>query len=1000
MPRFFFASLLLILITSLHAQNSSWDICINNTDKLASEENCTSLMSITYDECCQLKLEKVEECLIVANSEYGKESAKYLETLNWKIKILKNCQQDSLAKKIAENALRQYKALKGEERLIFAITQGSLAQIYIDEGAYLKAEQLLKNALEIKGEILGGESYEYGITCNTLAHLLALLERFDEQEKYLLKAVEIFENHSSKKPIEYIKVANNLGVYYYRRGYYVLAKEMLEKVVEKARGIPNQERLLAAFLINLGGIQLDLGSLTESLNTLREVKTICEQYHDTVSTTYSNVLTGIAVTKSRLGDNSQLELYYKKSLEIIEKIHNGVENKEYILALNNLGHAYTIAGKLTQAEQTFLQAQALLEKVFNGNSHSQVASVFKGLGKIKTKEQNHSQAQVYFRKTVDIQKVIYGDKHPFYRASLARLARAYDANMDFVQADSTYRALRELLIYLFVEFYPGLQDWEKLGYLDQIESITDHMFSYGIRRLPQHPELAGELLDFWLQLREIVLRTSPNNRQHLVNQKDSTLLALYEDWWSVSKAKSKLINQKGGNQFEKEGLVDSLNALLTIPQKKLFENHQARFSWLIHQGSSWKNIKENLKEGEIAIIFIDYHFCKPPNKRTDTLLYGAWLIKANSIQPQYIHITEKWYLDSLLAVNWKTEKEFKRVYNQLSRILFDPIEQSLVGMNTLYISRIGDLHRISFSVLSDKSKKMLLDKYRLIYLDDPKSLLRKSASSRPERAILFGGIDFGPSISSQMSWDYLPASRQEVDNSAKIMAKNSCLPAVYSGGQGTEEMFNKSIEDKQVSILHIATHGYYIPPGPYPGHQKSRFSHLNKAMKRTALILAGANQSAAIINDLPTSFDGLLSADEVTRLYLSDCELVVLASCKSALGDIHSSEGVFGLQRAFRLAGANAILMSLWDVPDDPTQELITHFYQEYLKGSPKHEALVAAQKALRKKYRTDYWAGFVLLESSKPDISTQFSFWWIVIGSGCLLLFTILFFHFQKTRR
>ena len=111
--------------------------------------------------------------------------------------------------------------------------------------------------------------------------------------------------------------------------------------------------------------------------------------------------------------------------------------------------------------------------------------------------------------------------------------------------------------------------------------------------------------------------------------------------------------------------------------------------------------------------------------------------------------------------------------------------------------------------------------------------------------------------------------------------------------------------------------------------------------------------------------DGILTAYEISQMNLDQTELVVLSACDTGLGDIEGNEGVYGVQRAFKIAGAKYLIMSLWQVPDLQTQELMTIFYTKWLKeGMEISEAFSAAQKAMREKYQDPYmWAGFILVE-------------------------------------
>ena len=137
----------------------------------------------------------------------------------------------------------------------------------------------------------------------------------------------------------------------------------------------------------------------------------------------------------------------------------------------------------------------------------------------------------------------------------------------------------------------------------------------------------------------------------------------------------------------------------------------------------------------------------------------------------------------------------------------------------------------------------------------------------------------------------------------------------------------------------------------------------NDPLLRSGLILAGANYSWSGKTPIEGIEDGIATAYEISQLDLSKTQLVVLSACETALGDIRGSEGVFGLQRAFKMAGVKKMIVSLWQVPDKETAELMTAFYSYWLKGKNINEAFAQAQAEMRTKYSPYYWAAFVLVE-------------------------------------
>lgn len=140
----------------------------------------------------------------------------------------------------------------------------------------------------------------------------------------------------------------------------------------------------------------------------------------------------------------------------------------------------------------------------------------------------------------------------------------------------------------------------------------------------------------------------------------------------------------------------------------------------------------------------------------------------------------------------------------------------------------------------------------------------------------------------------------------------------------------------------------------------------DKALLRSGLLFSGANiglRGEPLPDDVE---DGVLTAQELSNMNLGNVDMVVMSACQSGLGET-TGEGVFGLQRGFKLAGANTLLMSLWKVDDGATCLLMTEFYRHYLSGKSKRESLHLAQQTLRNSDEysdPSYWAAFILLDA------------------------------------
>ena len=218
------------------------------------------------------------------------------------------------------------------------------------------------------------------------------------------------------------------------------------------------------------------------------------------------------------------------------------------------------------------------------------------------------------------------------------------------------------------------------------------------------------------------------------------------------------------------------------------------------------------------------------------------------------------------------------------------------------------------------------------------------------------------------SWRQLEGTATEINQIKNLFAKNKIDTASFMQQKATEEQF-KNLSGNSPTILHLATHGFFLPDPEQK--RKEGFEVLNTntfkisddPMMRSGIVLSGANRVWSGQASIEGREDGIVTAYEISQLNLRNTDLVVLSACETALGDIKGTEGVFGLQRAFKLAGVKSLLLSLWKVPDKETAELMTTFYQYYLAGNSSREALHKAQMDMKKKYRPYYWAAFVLIE-------------------------------------
>ncbi len=313
---------------------------------------------------------------------------------------------------------------------------------------------------------------------------------------------------------------------------------------------------------------------------------------------------------------------------------------------------------------------------------------------------------------------------------------------------------------------------------------------------------------------------------------------------------------------------------------------------------------------------------------------------------------------------------------QLGKVLHDltmaKIEPALGGVANVLLAPDGALNLVPFAALVDNKGEYLVKRFNFTYLTSGRDLVRKGTASKAKGGVVFADPAFdsgAPTVQTSksrgrrsltmatMHWARLPATAKEADALQKTMGELT----IFRGAAATEGQLKQVHRPR---ILHIATHGFFLPDqlsnastsGAMVRGESSGASAVENPLLRSGLALAGANTLSSA-ND-----DGVLTAFEAAGLDLSGTKLVVLSACETGLGKISNSDGVYGLRRAFGIAGAESILMSLWQVDDVATKDLMAGYYSRLRVGEPRSAALRAVQLELagRSKYSHPYyWAAF-----------------------------------------
>jgi CHAT domain-containing protein len=351
----------------------------------------------------------------------------------------------------------------------------------------------------------------------------------------------------------------------------------------------------------------------------------------------------------------------------------------------------------------------------------------------------------------------------------------------------------------------------------------------------------------------------------------------------------------------------------------------------------------------------------------------------------------------------------------------NPLIKEIGNQKRIFIAPDGDFTKFPFELLKfDSSNRYILEDCLISYITTSRDLIAFDNSSirigTLNNSLVIADPDFDLS-KSDISSNNTPSNsifayaiptthsqnksnfRQSRDLDPRSLNFNR-LKGTREEGQivadliGVTPYMDQKVLEAEIksytspNILHIATHGFFLPNQKNLDNNTANITNLGKIepkalarlsadhqldnpMLRSGLALAGVNTWLKNRPLIKEAEDGILTAEDVAGWNLSNTELVVLSACETGLGDIVTGEGVFGLRRAFVLAGAQTLVMSLWKVPDEQTKELMVDFYKRLLKeGKPRAEALREAQLAMKEKYPDPYYWGAFICQGNPDPLS------------------------------
>jgi CHAT domain-containing protein/Tfp pilus assembly protein PilF len=811
----------------------------------------------------------------------------------------------------------------------------NLFQVYIHTGQYSKAEQTARQQYELAEALLDSTSQSrlrLAGAANSLGRLFTSQGRDEEGELYLKKSMEIRIDVSGSKSQDAASGMGNLGWYYLSQKEYDQAEEYLSRALAIFEELYEQDKIKT---ISLGLFLSYMGSLCRQQERFTESET-----------------------------------YYQRAIDVIEE-HIGLNHTSLILPLT-------------------------------------------GLARLHLHERDLEKAKLFFARSISIQKELFGTIIPNHNDALLHLAsiehqlgnESESLNYFSEWVFSQYQFIRDAFVYVSEE--------QKLRYANKYSSVSNKFLSAALNR--QDDSFLRASLDMVLKGKGLVLDALSQEREYAFCSKDSSLENKLRQHGLVCNSIASL-TLSGSGRPDANVTVERIKNLINTKNRL-----EAEISLMCDKFDQYGSfdfevaeVAAALPKGSVLWEFLEYRpydFGKMGSGEEWKLPRYLAFVLDNHGSVRLIDLGEVYLVDSLieeyshtlqdapnLIYNEKeafSEANLADITSQLYEILFAPLAEQFDDCKSIYISPDGQLNLLSFDLLSSPNGKYVIEKYQISYLSSGRNLLKhkKESESLDDYTLLVANPDYFafPDHTREQIIAYSAFDDGEIDRSRGPSKNSECLvdlfrqlPATSGEGEAITHIlssiydwniksyyFENASEDVLKSIqspptvLHLATHGYYCSKVDFV--RDSKF--IDNPLLYSGLALAGANQLIQGKYDRADNpEDGILTSLEASGLNLVGTDLVVLSACQSGIGKVINGEGVYNLQRAFQQAGARSVVMSMFNIPDQSTAELMKRFYSYWLSGISKSAAL--RQSALnilsdrRQEHGTGhplFWGGFVLV--------------------------------------
>ena len=738
---------------------------------LSSIANYNSILG-NYQEAISLNT----EALKIYEKTLGKEHPTYSLSINRLAELQVHIGNYPMATKLFTQALETAKKSLGPNHSAYATILYNMATCISILGDDRKAITLEKEALSIREKALGKESDAYSVSLHSLAVLNSSTGNYVEAIKYETESLNIIKKTLGKNHKSYSTGSSCLASYYSALGNY-----------EEA-------------------IRLD----SEALYTIEQ--TFGKNHPD-----YANILSNLANDYYYYGNYLEASRLGHEALNIREKVL-GTQHPDYAEALSNVSMFNISLGNLAEAKRQIMEASKIFQITFGQESHNYSIMLHK-LALCNALQHNFSESIRLEKEVLKIFAKTIGKNHPDYRLALNDLTFYYFNSKDYINTAQQAILTTEECNKIVFSTFTDLTSHERTLFWNKYSNWYNYylpMFSYYI----SEPELSVATYNGALLAKELLLNADREMSQLILESNDKAFIQEYRDLQF-----NKTILYKMLQKPKKEHItdIDSIHRIVRKQEKELITKSKVYGDYTRNLQITWKEVQKKLNKEDIAIEFLAF----PAGK--DSIIYAALILRPETTSPKMIPLFERKQLSNI------NKKDFYTTPT-LSQLIWKPLEKELKGIKNVYFAPAGQLHNIAIEHLPSSDSTFIAEQINFYRLSSTRQLVMIKDKSHIKEAVLYGGLKYDAdttalvvenkkytdiprdlniqhtfypdSLNLRDGAKYLPATKIEAEQIKQALENTRLQPALYMDLRGTEESF-KALSGKNISMLHIATHGFY-----------------------------------------------------------------------------------------------------------------------------------------------------------------------------------------------